>query len=154
VGFGLLWFFAAAVAANGPVARLDLLSERNLYLSLAGLAIAAAGILAALVEAVPKGLRSYAGRTLALTALLALVALGVATVERNALWSDPVALWSDAVAKSPHKSRAHNNLGYALERRGDLDGAIREYRRALDLEPSNQRAWRNLRRAWDAAGAD
>jgi Flp pilus assembly protein TadD len=72
-------------------------------------------------------------------------------VQRNGLWASPLALWTDAVAKSPLNARAHNNLGFALERQGDLDGAIREYRRALDLDPGYAQAGRNLQRAWAAA---
>lgn len=151
VALGVAWFFIAVLPANGPVARLDLLSERNLYLPLAGLAIVAAGLVSALIEVARPHLRSYATWAFALAPLIALVALGTATAERSKLWSDPVALWSDAVAKSPGSSRAHNNLGYSLERRGDLEGAIREYRQALKLRPGNEQAWSNLRRAWDAA---
>jgi protein O-mannosyl-transferase len=151
VALGMVWFFIAALPANGPVARLDLLSERNLYLPLAGLAIAAAGLASALIEAVRQHSHSHATGAFALVALIALLAFGTKAAERTQLWSDPVALWSDAVAKSPGSSRAHNNLGYSLERRGDLEGAIREYRLALKLRPGNEQAWNNLRRAWAAA---
>ena len=151
VALGMAWFFITVLPANGPVARLDLLSERNLYLPLAGLAIVAAGLVSALIKVVRQHLRSFATAAFALAALIALVAFGTATAERSKLWSDPVALWSDAVAKSPGSSRAHNNLGYSLELRGDLEGAIREYRQALKLRPGNEQAWRNLRRAWNAA---
>jgi tetratricopeptide (TPR) repeat protein len=151
VALGMTWFFIAVLPANGPIARLDLLSERNLYLPLAGLAIAAAGLASALIEAVRQHSRSYATGAFALAALIALGAFGTATAGRAKLWSDPFALWSDAVAKSPGSSRAHNNLGYSLEQRGDLEGAIREYRLALKLRPGNEQAWSNLRRAWAAA---
>ena len=155
---GVVWFFVAALPANGPIARLDLLSERNLYLPMAGLALTAAALYSALHsalgEALPLRALPAARRVLALCALCVIAVLGWATVERNALWADPVALWSDAVAKSPRKSRAHDNLGYALEMRGELEGAMREYRHALELEPTNMRAWKNLRRVWDATARD
>jgi tetratricopeptide (TPR) repeat protein len=154
LGLGVLWFFVAALPANGPVARLDLLSERNLYLPMAGLALAAAGSFGAVAVPLMDRLGAAGGALAALVALITIGALAMATVERNAVWADPVALWSDAVAKSPRKSRPHDNLGYALERQGDLAGAIREYRRALDLDPNNARAWSNLRRAWRAAEPD
>ena len=33
---------------------------------------------------------------------------------------------------------AHNGLGYALEKLGDLDGAVKEYRTATQLEPDDE----------------
>jgi tetratricopeptide (TPR) repeat protein len=32
-------------------------------------------------------------------------------------------------------AEAHDNLGYALEEKGDSQAALAEYRRALDLKP-------------------
>ena len=77
-------------------------------------------------------------------------ALAAATIRRNVLWSDPVLLWSDAVAKSPRKARAQNNLGYALYLRGDFDAAIECFRIAIALDPTTPYAPDNLRRAWEA----
>lgn len=151
VSLGIVWFFVTALPANGPVARSDLLSERNLYLPCMGLAIAAAGLLHALIEALPGAAQARAGLALRAAAFGVVACLGIATVQRNGLWASPLALWTDAVAKSPLNARAHNNLGFALERQGDLDGAIREYRRALDLDPGYAQAGRNLQRAWAAA---
>jgi len=39
---------------------------------------------------------------------------------------------------------AHYNLGQACYNKGDLDGAIRSYQRALDLNPKHFGAWHNL----------
>ena len=39
---------------------------------------------------------------------------------------------------------AHYNLGVALGSKGDLDGAIAEYREALRLNPNNDEAHVNL----------
>ncbi|HYS12547.1 MAG TPA: tetratricopeptide repeat protein, partial [Burkholderiaceae bacterium] len=151
VTLGVIWFFVTALPANGPIARSDLLSERNLYLPCMGLAIAAAGLLCALIAAWPKPTQAWAGLAFRVAALGMVAYLGSATVQRNSLWASPLALWTDAVTKSPLNSRAHNNLGFALERQGDLDGAIREYRRALDLDANDAQAGRNLQRAWAAA---
>jgi tetratricopeptide (TPR) repeat protein len=151
LSLGVIWFFVLALPANGPIARSDMLSERNLYLPCMGLAIAAAGLLCALIEALPKATQPRAGLALRVAALGVVAYLGSATVQRNTLWASPLALWNDAVTKSPLNPRAHNNLGFALERQGDLDGAIREYRRALDLDGNDAQSGRNLQRAWAAA---
>jgi len=43
----------------------------------------------------------------------------------------------EAIRHDQNDADAHNGLGYALEKLGDLDGAIREYRTATHLEPDD-----------------
>ena len=43
----------------------------------------------------------------------------------------------EAIRHDPTDADAHNGLGYALEKLGDLDGAVNEYRRATQLEPDD-----------------
>jgi Flp pilus assembly protein TadD len=50
------------------------------------------------------------------------VALGWLTIARNELWSDPVALWTDNLARTPAKQRVYRNLEEAYQRRGDQAG--------------------------------
>ncbi|MDH5428093.1 MAG: tetratricopeptide repeat protein, partial [Nitrospirota bacterium] len=70
------------------------------------------------------------------------------TVQRNALYQDPVLLWSDSVHKSPEKARPHNNLGHAYALQGDWNHAIEEFRVALTLQPDYILAQENLREAY------
>jgi tetratricopeptide (TPR) repeat protein len=43
----------------------------------------------------------------------------------------------EAIRHDQSDADAHNGLGYALEKLGDLDGAIREYRTATHLDPDD-----------------
>jgi len=142
-----LWLLASLPAHVVP--RLDLVSERNIYLPLAGLALLWGGAAGALLAAVPPRFGSRARKLAYCAAALAILAGALATRERNRVWADPVALWSDAAAKSPNKARVHANLGQALFQRGDIDGALREYRRAVELEPATTQLRDNLFRAWE-----
>jgi Flp pilus assembly protein TadD len=45
----------------------------------------------------------------------------------------------EALRPDPEGAEAHYNLAAALRDKGDLDGAIREYREALRLNPNNPR---------------
>ncbi len=43
----------------------------------------------------------------------------------------------EAIRHDQTDADAHNGLGYALEKLGDIDGAVREYRTAYNLEPDD-----------------
>jgi len=43
----------------------------------------------------------------------------------------------EALYHDPSSANAHNGLGYALEKLGDLDGALKEYRLATRLDPDD-----------------
>ncbi len=74
------------------------------------------------------------------------------TYERNTVWSTAVTLWADTVKKSPYKARPRNNLGNALKRRGELEPAIFQFRRALEINPGYAKAHNNLGTALAAQG--
>jgi Flp pilus assembly protein TadD len=52
-------------------------------------------------------------------------------------WEEAVRYWKKALEQDPGSAAAHNNLAVAYEKRGDLDGAGREYAEALRLDPEN-----------------
>ena len=43
----------------------------------------------------------------------------------------------EAIRHDPTDADAHNGLGYALEKLGDIQGAVKEYRIATHLEPDD-----------------
>ena len=150
VAFGIGWFFLQLLPTNSVIPRNDLLSERNVYLPSVGLFIA--------VVMVGQGFFTWffrdtssmpwvrtGFRSIGLAWVLALCLL---TVQRNALYQDPVLLWSDTVHKSPQKARPHNNLGHAYALQGDWTHAIEEFRVALTLKPDYWLAQENLRAAY------
>lgn len=64
--------------------------------------------------------------------LLVIVLLATATVLRNLDWRDDLSLFSSAARTEPANPRIHYNLGTALLERGDLAGAERELRAAIE----------------------
>jgi len=83
--------------------------------------------------------------SLALAVIATLTAL---TARRNVDYGSEVSIWSDATEKRPWNPRAHNNLGNALLRAGDLDGAFAQYAEAIRLEPDYAEAHYNLGNAF------
>jgi tetratricopeptide (TPR) repeat protein len=86
-----------------------------------------------------------------LVGVLAL-ALGLATVLRNAVYRDPVAIWSDVVAKRPDNVRGWGSLADAQfllgQQRQDkqlIDQAVLGYRKAVGIPPDSERSHNPLR---------
>jgi hypothetical protein len=149
LGFGLAWFLLHLLPTCSVVARNDLLSERNLYLPSVGLCFATVALGAGVARQLELARRSAPIRVAAVALVCgALTLLGAFTVHRNALYADPVALWRDTVAKSPGKARPLANLGWSLESTGELDAALVEYRRALQLEPDDASTRESVLRVW------
>jgi protein O-mannosyl-transferase len=141
---GIAWFFLQLLPAHSLLPRYELLSERNLYLAAPGLFLVIASVGCRLAAR----LRPRGQRLAALAAFAGLAALAAATFARNELYADPVALWSDTARKAPDSAAARVNLGYARYERGDLDGAIADFRAALALDRNNPVAHANLASAW------
>lgn len=147
--FGIGWFFIQLLP-TGLIPRIDLLSERNLYLASFGLMLAFVILGTRLLQWLttvllqPRLVRVAAGGL----ALAVILGLGLSTFQRNALYRDPVLLWSDAVEKSPQKARPHNNLGHSYALRDEWDLAIEEFRTAARIDPDHVLAQKNLRDAY------
>ena len=150
VAFGIGWFFLQLLPTNSLIPRNDLLSERNVYLPSVGLFIAAVTVGLAIFHRVFRDTSSihWVRKIFRSIGLAWVLALCLLTVQRNALYQDPVLLWSDTVQKSPQKARPRNNLGHSYALQGDWKHAIEEFRVALVLKPDYSLAQENLRDAY------
>jgi len=125
-----LWVLVALAPTHTVFSRLDPITERPLYLAWLGPAL-----LLGQVAVAP----ARRGILLPAAAGVLLLAAG-ATIQRVRVWTDPLRLWADTVAKAPHSSLAWNNLGAARREAGDPVGAAVAVRRALQLDPANRTA--------------
>ena len=86
------------------------------------------------------------------TIVLAL-ALGMATIQRNAQYQSAVSIWADVVAKRPGSVRGHANLGLALLDEGRATESIPHFMEALRLDPNQPTVLSDLGSALVASGA-
>ena len=130
--FGLAW----CVVNYAPIANIipipaDSITERFLYLPAAGFFIMIGSLLNGL--ALQKRWKYQYWTAVAAV----LIAFAILTVQRSLDWRDEITLNTSGVTNNPASASAHYNLGTALRDRGDLAGAVHEWRRALELDPTN-----------------
>jgi tetratricopeptide (TPR) repeat protein len=124
-GYGYFAFLLLLAPTSSVVPIRDVLVERRIYLAFFPLALICC-----------EFLRRIPIRRMALVAALALVLVVLCgiTYARNQVWSDPIALWTDTVAKSPSKSRPAFQLAYALYAAGRCPEAVKQYEKVARLE--------------------
>ncbi|HEX9242987.1 MAG TPA: hypothetical protein VF875_11155 [Anaeromyxobacter sp.] len=149
VAFGVLWAYVALSVETFAVVIMDVMNEHRVYYPSVGLFLAISAAGAAAVRARPAPWRAAA---VALAAV-AVLALGAATIARNRLWGDEVAMWTDVAEKSPRLASAHRMLGFVMLRNGRPAEAVAPLRRAIDLVPFYDSAWRELASAYGQSGA-
>lgn len=124
-------------------------ADRYLYLPMAGMAVVVACLLDAPWLAGRQQLRQ---RVLA-GFMVAVAALGVACIDRQAVWANSLALWDDAYRKNPGSYTNAAGLGEALRAAGRLPEAEKFTREAIRLS-NGQRGdvWATLALILDAQG--
>ncbi len=150
-GWGVLgvWFFAILGPSSSVIPVItETAAEHRMYLPLA--AVATAAVLGA--HALGRRLGRGVSAGLACAGLVAAVALGVTTWQRNTDYRSAANLWRDAVAKRPQNARAHQELGLALAKEGRAEEAFAAYREALRLVPYYPTALNNYGTALAEAG--
>ena len=124
--FGFFTFVILMAPTSSFMPIKDPVVEYRLYLSMIGLLF----IVLEFLRRVDVTQRN----SMVLLAGVLLVA-GIATYERNFVWSDPRLLWADTVAKSPNLARAEFHLAEAYREQGDCAKALPHYARATELDP-------------------
>lgn len=141
ISFGIFWFFLTLSVESSFVPIQDVIVEHRLYLPSFGFFLA---VSVAFLMLVQRFMPSASMKICVSTAMLLVPILAFATYQRNHVWGDSVRLWQDVVTKAPGNARAYNDLGAALNSRGQYSEAIEMYRRAIELAPDHPYAYNNL----------
>ncbi len=131
VTFAALGSAIVLAPTSGVIPLADVYVEHRLYLPIGLLAMSAVGLVVSAGEAAGRRgwLPPTAARSLLVAGLVAACgALAVMTVARNGIYSDPLRLWQDSVAKAPENDRAHYYLGREYARRGQREMASQHFR--------------------------
>jgi tetratricopeptide (TPR) repeat protein len=137
---GWFWFIVTLVPVIGLIqVGAQAMADRYSYIPLIGLFIMAAWGVRDLTKRVP-----HRDGMLALLAAAVLVPSAAATWRQTGYWRDSASLYRHTLKVTTGNCLIHDNLGLTLERQGDLDAAILEYREALRINPLYQRSLANL----------
>lgn len=148
--------FAAALACYAiilsPVIGLvqngnQIAADRYAYLAMIPMMIALGGGASRL--RLRAGNRAAGGGLAAVAAAVVLVLIGWLTWRQCLIWRSTESLWSHVANNDPGSSYGQNSYGFVLMEKGWLDEAIPYFRRAIGINPGNERAHVNL---WDALG--
>jgi len=116
-----------------------IMADRYTYLSSIGIFIAIAFLINQLITTFPQF------RKLSISVVVVYAAfLGYQTYQRTMVWRDSYTLWDDANKKYPNNSVITLNRGIALEKRGNVDEALKEYYRSVKLDPNNDASYTNI----------
>jgi tetratricopeptide (TPR) repeat protein len=77
-------------------------------------------------------------------AAMVLPLLAILTWKQSEMYADKETLWRTTIAKNPAAFLAHNNLGYILLERGEVDDAISYFKKSLEINPNFSEPHNNL----------
>ena len=137
---GWLWYLGMMAPVIGLVqisyyARAD----RYTYLPQIGLFLLGTWLVAELFRRWRRG-----REILTVAALLLITVLTMRTRAQTSYWHDSETLWRYVLSQSPNNYVACNNLGLVLDHNGQVEAAITQYERALQIQPAYAETHNNL----------
>ena len=130
---GWLWFLGALVPMIGLVhVGNQAMADRYAYLPFIGLFVMICWGAAELAE-----VRQVPITVLRTVGAIVLVVLAVLTHHQLAYWNDNIALWTHAINSSTDNYVAHDNLALLLIEHGQTEEAMKHFRTALAIYPSD-----------------
>jgi protein O-mannosyl-transferase len=126
--FGFFAFLLLMAPTSSILPIRDPVAERRLYLG-------SLGLLLVVVDFLSRW--KVERKLLAAACGVVLLACAGLTYARAAVWGDSVRLWEDTSRKSPAKSRAHFQLGFAYYEQGRFEESVAEFEKTAKLETPN-----------------
>ena len=138
---GWLWYLGMLFPVIGIIQILHHVAHADHYTYLPEIGLAIAG-----TWAVADWSAGWKWRRVILGGLMAVVigALMVCAHAQTAYWKNDETLWTRALDCTSGNSVAHNNLGLALAKKGDVEGAIAQFSLALAIHPDDGEIHYNL----------
>jgi protein O-mannosyl-transferase len=114
-------------------------ADRYTYLPQIGICIVVAWLAAEWVQRLRISKQAVGAATAVVVGVLAFC-----TWKQTGYWHDDETLWPHTIACTTNNEMSHYNLGFAFDKKGEMDQAIAEYREALRIRPNYGEALNNL----------
>ena len=137
ISFSIFWFLITILPESSLIhLKEDFIYEHWLYLPLFGYGLF---LVSALYYLFGKNFL----KTMVSVLLVIAACYSILAYNRNLVWKDELTLWNDTVLKSPQKARPYDSRGIAYAEKGNLDQAISDFTRAINIDPRGADAYNN-----------
>lgn len=154
ISFIILWIIITLLPVSGVVPLIVPALEHRLYLGSVGFSIMIPLLLYRLSD-VRINIIFFKTKWKVIASLLLICITLIycfKTVVRNTIWKDESHFWLKTVQDSPFSVFAHNNLGLVYANKEQYSQAIREFNKALSLNPHVANVHANLGAVYAAQG--
>jgi tetratricopeptide (TPR) repeat protein len=115
-----------------------IMADRYVYVPCIGVFLLIALAYKYIIENKPRIRNLFAG---ALTVYC--LWLSYLAYQRCEVWHNSISLWTDEIEKYPNLGFPYNERGLAKDQLGDLEGAIGDYKKCIELDPLFYKAFNN-----------
>lgn len=143
ISFGLFWFFINYLPVANIIPSVYIMADRYMYIPSAGPCLLAAMGFRFLFK--EPGMVRRKGSLILLGVLISLTISMYAfkTLSYSAAWKSDLSLWNYSVKKYPDSDKTLAGRANALSSAGDYNEALRDFNRAISINPQNARAYTN-----------
>ncbi len=153
VAFAIVWFFANLAPVSNVVPINSFLAEHWIYMASVGAFIIAGVIVKKGYVMIPvKPVMLRAGYLVLIALLIA--AYARAAVIKNLDWKNEVSFFTSTLKHHPNNARLYLNLGNTYYENKDIDKAIEQYKKAIEINKGYAVAYGNIGSAYLHTGRD
>lgn len=136
--FSIFWFIIALLPSSNLYPINAYMAEHWLYLPSIGFFLLCAKALNCLY-----GVKKY--RPVAILLILGLLAFySSLTIKQNTYWRNPITLYKRTLKFVFDSAVLHNNLGILYGDKGDIEGALSQFKKAIEIDALYVNAYNNL----------
>ncbi len=149
---GIFWFLMVMLPRSIAPSQ-ELVCDYKTYIASIGIMMILAPLFIYAIEYVSALVRVSLRQKVFLGGIASFViVLFTSSHVRNLVWKDELVFWSDVVAKVPDRARAYNNLAIAYLLKDDLDAAVANFNKSVEIDPLYGEPHVNLAHVYERLG--